>query len=45
MVIGRHPDETWFYGRGGPSRFLKVIVHWTGDRGVIVTAFARRRFP
>lgn len=43
-VVGR-PEETWFYGRGGPSRFLKVVVHWAGDRGAIVTAFARRRFP
>lgn len=44
-VDGHHPNETWFYGRGGPSRYLKVVVHWTGDRGAIVTAFARRRFP
>jgi hypothetical protein len=42
---GRRQHETWSYGPGGPSRFIKVVVHWTGDRGTIVTAFARRRFP
>lgn len=45
VVSGRHPNETWFYGRGGPSRFLKVVVHWSDDHGTIVTAFARRQFP
>jgi hypothetical protein len=43
--VGRRAGETWFYGQGGPSRFLKVVVHWTDDRGAIVTAFARRRLP
>lgn len=39
------PHETWSYGPGGPSRFIKVVVHWTAGRGAIVTAFPRRRFP
>lgn len=45
QLPGRRPHETWCYGPGGPSRCIKVVVHWTGDRGTIVTAFARRRFP
>lgn len=42
---GRRPAEEWLYGRGGPSRWLKVVVHWRGDHGTVVTAFARRRYP
>jgi hypothetical protein len=43
---GRMAGEEWFYRRGaGPSRWLKVVVHYEGARGLIVTAFARRSFP
>ncbi len=40
---GRREGEEWFYlARAGPSRWLKVVVHYEGDRGRIVTAFGRR---
>jgi hypothetical protein len=44
---GHDPGEEWFYGegRGGPSRFVKVVVHYEGVHGRIVTAFPRRSFP
>jgi len=42
----RQEDEEWFYLEGaGPSRWLKVVVHYEGGRGRIVTAFARRSMP
>lgn len=44
-VAGRRPGEEWLYGPGGPSQWLKVVVHWEGTTGSIVTAFARRSFP
>ena len=45
-MAGRRADEEWFYLEGaGPSRWLKVVVHYEGDRGRIVTAFARRSIP
>lgn len=43
---GRTPNQEWFYLEGvGPSRYLKVVVEFTQDRGRIVTAFARRSTP
>lgn len=43
---GREVGEEWFYLEGaGPSRWLKVVVHYEGGRGRIVTAFARRSMP
>jgi hypothetical protein len=43
---GRKPNERWHYLLGaGPSRWLKVVVALEGDRGFVVTAFARRAFP
>jgi hypothetical protein len=43
---GRDTGEEWFYARHvGPSAWLRVVVHYEGDRGLIVTAFARRSFP
>ena len=43
---GRWPDEEWFYLAGpGPTRFVKVVVHYEGGEGRIVTAFPRRAFP
>ena len=44
----RSPDvrpgrERYFTEGKGPSRFLCVVVAFTGDRGEIVTAFAHRR--
>lgn len=43
---GRVPGEEWFYlANAGPSRWLKVVVHYQGDVGRIITAFARRSMP
>jgi hypothetical protein len=43
---GRRDDEEYFYLSGvGPSRWVKVVVHYEHDLGRIVTAFPRRRFP
>ena len=43
---GRWPDEEWFYLAGpGPTRFVKVVVHYEHGEGRIVTAFPRRAFP
>jgi len=43
---GRSTGEEWFYVLDvGPSVWLKVVVHYDHDRGLIVTAFARRSFP
>jgi hypothetical protein len=45
-IRGRSDDERWLYGSGfGPTRFVKVAVHYEGDVGYIRTAFPRRRFP
>jgi hypothetical protein len=47
VLSGRDPDEEWLYLEGaGPSRWLKVVVVFdSGERGRIITAFARRRKP
>jgi hypothetical protein len=43
---GRDLDEQWFYGQGfGPSRFVRVVVHFKGGSGSITTAFPRRALP
>lgn len=43
---GRETGEEWFYRGGvGPSRWLRVVVHYEHDQGRIVTAFPRRAFP
>lgn len=43
---GRERHVEWFYRhRAGPSAWIKVVVHYEGDRGLIVTAFPRRLFP
>ncbi len=45
-VRAREADEEWFYLSGvGPSHWIKVVVHYEGDRGSVVTAFPRRAFP
>jgi len=45
-MAGRQRGEEWFYRRGtGPSTWIKVVVHYEGNRGLIVTAFPRRSFP
>ena len=46
--LRRSPDvrpgrERYFTEGIGPSRFLRVVISFTGDRGEIVTAFAHRR--
>jgi len=43
---GHRDSEEWFdLAEAGPSRWLKVVVHYEGDRGRIVTAFGRRSMP
>ena len=43
---GRTEYEEWFYGRmTRPSRWMRVVVHYGSDRGLIVTAFPRRLIP
>ena len=45
-MAGREANEEWFYLEGaGPSRWLKVVVHYEQGRGWIATAFARRSMP
>jgi hypothetical protein len=45
-VAGRRPEEEWLYGSGfGPTRHVKVVVHYEGEIGQIATAFPRRGFP
>lgn len=43
---GPRSGEKWCYLEdAGPSRWLKVVVHYEGGRGRIVTAFAHRSMP
>ena len=43
---GRRPNEVrYFLADAGPSRWLHVVVAYEGDRGWVVTAFARRAKP
>jgi hypothetical protein len=45
-MAGRTDDEEWFYlEHAGPSRWLKVAVHYEGGVGRIITAFGRRSMP
>ncbi len=45
-LSGSRPQQEWFYGRdAGPSAWIRVVVHYDGGRGVIVTTFPRRTFP
>jgi hypothetical protein len=45
-VEAREEGEVWFYRAGaGPSRWIKVVVHYEHGRGRIATAFPRRAFP
>ncbi len=42
----RKPGQEWFYGRSPrQSRWIRVVVHYEGGRGFIVTAFPRRSIP
>lgn len=46
QLSGRRANERWYYLENvGPSRWLKVVVAFTDERGWIVTAFPRRRIP
>lgn len=46
QLPGLRSNERWYYLEpAGPSRWLKVVVAYEGERGWIVTAFARRRLP
>jgi len=43
---GRQPNELWYYLRtDSPSRWLRVVVSYRGQRGFIVTAFPRSNKP
>jgi len=45
-LAGRLPQEEYFYVRTTrPTRWRKVVVHFEGGEGRIVTAFPRRRLP
>ena len=44
-VPGRLENEEWYYRRPGLGASIRVVVHYEGDRGYIVTAFPRRSFP
>lgn len=45
-LSGPAAEEEWLYVSGvGPSRWLKVVVSYEGQRGFIVTAYARRSMP
>lgn len=44
--MGRWPGEEWYYLAGpGPTRFVKVVVHYDHGEGRVLTAFPRRAFP
>lgn len=43
---GRRAHEEWFYGQmARPSGWIRVVVHYESDRGLVVTAFPRRLIP
>jgi hypothetical protein len=43
---GPRADEEWYYARRpSASHWVKVVVHYEGERGEIMTAFPRRWFP
>jgi hypothetical protein len=43
---GRVAHEEWFYGQTSrPTGWIRVVVHYEGDRCLIVTAFPRRLVP
>ena len=42
-IPGRTQGEEWLYCRGiGQSAWIKVVVHYEHERGLIVTAYPRR---
>ena len=42
----RKPGQEWFYGWSRRrSQWIRVVVHYEGDRGFIVPAFPRRSIP
>ena len=46
VLDGYEANELWYYlAEVGPSRWLRVVVAFEGDRGFIVTAFPRRKKP
>ncbi len=45
-IAGHRPGEEWFYRENpGPTRWLRVVVHFHERQGFIVTGFPRRSFP
>ena len=46
ILPGDEPGEEFFYLEGeGPSRWLKVVVHFEEEEGRIITAFPRSSMP
>jgi hypothetical protein len=45
-VSGQRDNESWYVVKTqAPSQWLRVVVAYEGERGWVVTAFARRRMP
>lgn len=45
-ISGRQENEVWSYGRDiGSDGWIKVVVHYERDHGLVITAFPRRLFP
>ncbi len=43
---GHARNEEWFYGRSaGPTRWVRVVVHYHDDRDLITTAIPRTEVP
>jgi hypothetical protein len=43
---GHEAGEEWFYRRNlGPSRWIRVVVHFESGEGTVTTAFPRREIP
>ena len=45
LLRGRRPEERYYAQGVGPDTWIKVVVHYEGERGSIATAFPRSRFP
>ncbi len=46
LMGGRELNEVWYFGRGfGPSRSVRVVVHYEHELGRIRTAFPQRELP
>ena len=44
--VGRAANEEWYFlANVEPSRWLHVVVHFSGEAGSITTAFGRSKLP